>query len=257
MYSFFHRASCAIFLIAISVATSHVALADTEQRQLSEFNSVAYSLPFTVEFLAADEHYVLLTGDKNAIDKIVTKVSANKLKLSNRKSWFNGWNEDVLVTVGYVNLDSISMTGSGDGFAKDLASNELRLRITGSSDLKIEGVNTDILQVTLTGSGDLTLNDVEADSIESRITGSGSVDLSGRVIAQDIAISGSGDHHAPELRSQETTVKIRGSGDAEVWAAARLNISITGSGDIEYYGNPSVTDRITGSGDLVRLGGQP
>ncbi len=257
MYLLSHRTLCTIIFIAISVVTSKVALADTEQRQLSEFNSVTYSLPYSVEFLAADEHYVLLTGDKEAIDKIITKVNANKLKISSKKSWFNWSNEEVLVTVGYVNLDAISMTGSGDGFAKELASNELRLRITGSSDLKIESVNTDILQVTLTGSGDITINDVEADSIESRITGSGSIDLSGRVIAQDIAITGSGDHYAPELRSQETTVKIHGSGDAEVWAEARLNISITGSGDIEYYGNPSVTDRITGSGDLIRLGGQP
>lgn len=93
--------------------------------------------------------------------------------------------------------------------------------------------------------------------MSTTIAGSGNVEVTGRVIAQKISISGSGDLNARELRSQEAEISIRGSGDVAVWTIASLDVTVTGSGDIEYYGDPQVSQRIHDSGNVERRGDAP
>ena len=91
----------------------------------------------------------------------------------------------------------------------------------------------------------------------TKIAGAGDVQVSGRVVSQSISISGSGDHNARDLRSQEADIKVQGSGDVEVWAVAGLSAMVMGSGDIDYYGDPTITERIMGSGSVERRGEEP
>jgi hypothetical protein len=87
------------------------------------------------------------------------------------------------------------------------------------------------------------------------ISGSGSTSLQGRAETQDIHISGSGNHHAPELKSAEAAARISGSGDASLWVTESLTARISGSGRVEYRGAPAVESHLSGSGRVVRVGG--
>lgn len=228
-----------------------------KERQVEDFNAVTYALPFEVEFVAADSPYVRLEGDEDTIDEIVTVVDAGTLKIYKEDTWFDFSDEEVLVTVGYTQLSSLSMSGSGDGYAEDLESDEMTLKVAGSANMEIDRLSCNDLLISIAGSGDIHLNELEADTMQTKIAGSGSVEVIGRVVSQKISIAGSGDHIARELRSQEAEVSVAGSGDVEVWAMASLNAKVVGSGDIAYYGTPKVHEQIIGSGDLQHRGDEP
>lgn len=228
-----------------------------ETRELDAFTGVTFTLPYEVEFVAADEPYITLIGDQDVIDEIETRVKGKTLRVSQEKSWMNWTSGEVVITIGYVELDGITMAGSGDGFAEILEAEDFNLRITGSANMDIQTLTADTLKASIAGSGDIQIEEVDADSAEIKIAGSGDIQMAGRVNEQKVSIAGSGDHDASELRSQETTVSIRGSGDIVVWAEARLAASLAGSGDIGYYGNPDISKSIMGSGSLTHLGKNP
>ncbi len=236
-----------------------VAYAATDRQDLDDFDRVVFALPYEVDFVVADEPFVTFEGDEDAIQDIIVEQKGDTLKLRREEKWF-GWSDskgDVVVTIGYQELEAITMAGSGDGHAELLEGDELKLSITGSANIEVDKVAANEVDISIAGAGNVEIHDLSADSISSKIAGSGDIELSGRVVTQKISIAGSGDHQAGELRTQETTASIRGSGDIAVWAEARLSANVAGSGDIEYYGDPELEERIYGSGDLVRIGSSP
>ena len=236
-----------------------LAVAAEETRELDDFDTVHFVLPYEVEFVQSDEPYLTLEGDEDAIADVKTRMKGGTLKIyKDNGSWFNWGNgEPVVITVGYTELEGINMAGSGDGYAEVLDNAELELKITGSANLEVDEVQADNVQISIAGSGNVQLNEVDVDTLTARIAGSGDIRLEGRAVTQKVSIAGSGDFRAQELRTQETDASIRGSGDIRVWAETQLAIDITGSGDLRYYGTPSVTERIVGSGDIVRMGDAP
>lgn len=240
-------------LVFTTLLLSAGALADSETRVVDEFSEIKYMLPFDVEFVIADEHYVKLEGDEDTIEEIQTEVRGDTLRVYKENSWFNWSQGKVVITIGFSELEGITMAGSGDGFVELLEAEELTLKITGSANLEVETLEADEVKLSVAGSGNIEIEEADVDTIDSTIAGSGDITLAGRAITQDVSVNGSGDHQAEDLRTQETSASIRGSGDVTVWAEARLSASVVGSGDVEYYGSPEVKERIVGSGSLTQL----
>ncbi len=243
--------------LTLLLMVAFVPAANAETRNIEAFNKVVYALPFAVEFVASDTHFVKLEGDEDTIDAITTEVSGDTLKISKENRWFDWFDGEIIVTVGYTRLDAITMTGSGNGFVAQLTGDQLNLKISGSAELELDELMCNDLTAQIAGSGGITINQLEADTMQTTIAGSGDVDVSGRVISQDITLTGSGDHNARQLRSQEANVKLRGSGDAELWALTNLHVEVMGSGDVGYYGDPRVSERIVGSGTVKHRGREP
>ena len=87
----------------------------------------------------------------------------------------------------------------------------------------------------------------------AEVRGSGNMNLIGDTKSFRGEIVGSGDIRAFELKSEETTVKIVGSGDAEVYSSVKLNVNVAGSGDVRYKGGAQVDSHIAGSGGVKKL----
>lgn len=223
-----------------------------EEREVAPFSQISYGLPFDVEFVAGSEHKVILEGDQDTIDEIETQVSGKTLKISKDSGWFDWSDEEIRLTVIYTQLDGITMSGSGDGFANSIDADKFSARVNGSAGLEFETFSGNDLELTISGSGNINLNDLDADSVSVSISGSGDIEVAGNTIAQSIKITGSGDYNGRELQSKEATVAITGSGDAELSVEATLTASVTGSGDIVYYGNPQENTKVTGSGEIER-----
>ncbi len=223
-----------------------------EEREVAPFTKISYGLSFDVEFVVGSEHKVILEGDQDTIDEIETEVSGGILKISKDSGWFDWSDEEIRLTVIYTQLESITMSGSGEGFAKSIDADKFTARINGSADLEIETFSGNDLELTISGSGTINLNDINADSVSVDISGSGDIEIAGNTITQTIKIMGSGDYSGRELQSKEADVVVTGSGDAELSVEATLTARVTGSGDIVYYGNPQESTQVTGSGDIER-----
>ncbi len=102
------------------------------------------------------------------------------------------------------------------------------------------------------GSGNIEfISDLSIGTLNAYMNNTGSIEISGLVMDQTILMSGSGDYHAFDLRSNNSTVDLSGSGNAEVNVKMLLNAIISGSGNISYKRYPSINSTLTGTGLLI------
>lgn len=67
----------------------------------------------------------------------------------------------------------------------------------------------------------------------------------------DIHLAGTGSYFGYLLATDECSISISGTGNAETTANSELDVSISGSGSVYYKGNPSIHSNIRGSGKIV------
>ena len=199
-----------------------------EKREVSDFSKIGYSLPGTMEIVQSDKASLVLEGDKEDLERIITKVEGDELKIYTKHS-SHGLG-DVKVYVSVVELSDLSIAGSGDVVVKSkLKTNELDLELSGSGSLQCEELMAKEVDVDLAGSGDIFLGGVADNEVE-------------------INIAGSGDVKAENLKTKEAEVNIAGSGSVKIWVTDELESNIVGSGDVYYKGNPLVDAETMGSG---------
>jgi hypothetical protein len=127
-----------------------------------------------------------------------------------------------------------------------------RVRTSGKVKLVANGLHTDDLEVRASGAGTLTLTDLQVRRLDVEGTGALQASIVGRVDTQRIWISGAGDYRAPDLVSNDVSVRVSGAGRVVVNAQRTLDVSLSGAGNVEYVGNPKVTKHVTGMGQVKR-----
>ncbi|MDB5250044.1 MAG: hypothetical protein JWQ40_4438 [Segetibacter sp.] len=126
--------------------------------------------------------------------------------------------------------------------------------VDGSGNLKGSGSfsSVDNMSLNVSGSGNINLQ-VNAPKVESAISGSGNLHVAGETRDVEVHISGSGNYDGPDLKAENASVSIAGSGDAHLFADVNLKASIAGSGNVKYKGNASVEQSIAGSGSVQKI----
>ena len=222
-------------LLAVSMAfifTSVQLLGQEESRDASGFTAISFALPGSLEIVQGSSESLVLKGNQDDLDKIITKVDGGTLKIYTKPHVSNLSQVNIYVTVR--ELKELAVAGSGDVFIKNV-------------------LKSDDFELSLSGSGDVTCDKLEATALEISLAGSGDVSIGGKVKKVEISIAGSGDVKAEELESEDAEVSIAGSGDVKVWATKKLESSIVGSGDVYYKGNPLIDADVVGSGSTKSL----
>ena len=181
----------------------------SEDRQLIGFKSISLLGSIDVNINYSDDTSCTVVGDDNIIEHVKTEVINDKLTISIDKSYSS--TKALVVNLSVLNVNELSVSGSGDIKFKNYKDDTLSLKISGSGDILGDG-NVETLTGKINGSGDLLLK---------------------------------------ELHSKSAKININGSGDAELWVSNSLIAKINGSGDINYHGNPkTVESEINGSGEI-------
>jgi len=76
--------------------------------------------------------------------------------------------------------------------------------------------------------------------LNNAISGSGNISLSGTTDDIKVAISGSGNIHAKDLRTRNLKVAISGSGNIWMAVSDYIKAVISGNGKVYYTGNPEI-----------------
>ncbi len=223
--------SCALFgwrhIKGNGVITTHAVT-------ISKASRIKLAGSFDVEIIQGMQTGVSVEGDENILPYILVQERDGYLvvKLKDHTSYSSDTKLKVKVTTPQ--LEEVKMAGSGDiiGKGKFIGADKLKLIIAGSGNINME-VNT--------------------PTIESEIAGSGSITLIGETRDESIKIAGVGDYIADGLKAETATIRIAGSGDVKVFAAAQLDVNISGSGSVSYKGNPAIKQKIAGSGDVKRI----
>jgi hypothetical protein len=211
---------------------------DTQDRRLSGFNAIDATGSFDVIITQGNTESVRVEAPADVIDRITTEVRGGVLKLGTKRNsgWNWNWNDNnrMVVYVTIRNVIAVSLTGSGDVLFKN-------------------GLRAENMSLSISGSGDMS-GRIEARSLESNISGSGDIKLSGRAGTSSISISGSGDYSAGSLTTEETAVRVSGSGDVHINANSKIDASMSGSGDVYYSGNARQVNTVKhGSGEIHHI----
>ncbi len=227
----------ALLVATALVVTAGLAKADTQDRHLTGFTSVAVAGSYDVFITQGSSESVKVDAPANIIDKIITEVKGGVLvihtKEGNNWNWDSG-NKKMIVYVSIKDISAVSLAGSGDVVFKD-------------------GLRAASLKIKLTGSGDIS-GKVDVKNLESSIAGSGDITLSGRADNSTVSVVGSGDFTGQNLVTTNTQVKVAGSGDARVNANDKIDASVVDSGDVHYTGSAkNISSSKAGSGSVSRM----
>jgi hypothetical protein len=200
---------------------------------VSGFTGVASHGSFNV-YVSTGEPTVKIEAEENLLPYIETYVDGNTLHVRTKEDAWLRPSRQVKIFVSAPVFSSIHSYGSGDiiGQSKIADSSRLELGVSGSANIKM---------------------DADAPEIDAEISGSGDIDLTGQTKTFKGQINGSGNVKAMGLQSENATVKIYGSGNADIFASVKLDVHVAGSGDVRYKGNAQVSSNINGSGSVKKV----
>jgi hypothetical protein len=185
------------------------------------------------------EESVAIEVPARAESRVRARVEDGTLMISSgdRRRWWNslfGGSRNAMprVTVTFKTLDAIALAGAVKLTAARLDAQEMRITASGGSSVRVDNLQARVLR--LSGAGALKAT------------------LAGRVVDQNISISGAGEVRADRLVSDNASVSVSGAGSIVINAEKTLNASISGAGSVEYYGNPEVKQRVSGVGRVKR-----
>jgi hypothetical protein len=108
------------------------------------------------------------------------------------------------------------------------------------------------LQLDFSGASTVRIRNIQATVLRLEGSGATKVELSGKVGAQEVELSGAGSYAALDMLSDRAEVRVSGAGKAYVNARTQLTVEISGAGLVEYTGNPKVEKEISGVGKVRR-----
>ena len=126
----------------------------TETRTVADFNKVGVAGSFDVILVKGNAGEVTVEAEENLMEYIITEVKKGSLKIRSKKGHSLRSTKGIVITVGFDNLDAVSLAGSGDVVSKGaIKSNELKLSLAGSGDINVE-VDAGKVAASIAGSGD-------------------------------------------------------------------------------------------------------
>lgn len=206
----------------------------TTERKLSSFTQVKCSGSYTVELTQGSPASIKIETDDNIEPYIVTEINGSELNIHTKEDVNLSPSSKTKLYITTDKLEAFRLSGSGDITTTN--------KFTGG----------DHLDLDIAGSGNIHF-DVNTPTVNSSISGNGDIYLTGETRDSKISIAGNGNYHAEDLRSENTKIKIAGSGDAHLFADSTLDINIAGVGNVYYKGNASVTQNVAGSGKIEKM----
>ncbi|MDQ2817133.1 MAG: DUF2807 domain-containing protein [Candidatus Eremiobacteraeota bacterium] len=240
----------------------------SQSRHLGDFDRIVVAGCVDAVVSTRTAQSVSVQADDNVADAVSTTVKDRTLRIDVRNGFRSRQSPKVIISMQ--SLKSVALEGSGDAQLSGLAENSLEASISGSGDLQASG-SVGRLSVSSRGSGDIKLQDLASRDVSldlggsgdahlrlsaggrlyAVLSGSGDVSATGETERVAATIGGSGDLFCAALHSRDASIRVRGTGNARLWASQSIAIIIDGSGDVGYGGNPPhVTKKVSGSGEV-------
>ncbi len=227
-----------LFLLSTFIITGNVLTASAvkDKRNIKGFTRISYGVPGTLTVRIGPEFSVVLEGEDDDVERVITEISGDRLiiKRETFRFRFSDLDERVDVYITLPELEGLGVSGSGRAEIID--------------DIQ----DIDDLSLSVSGSGKLTTAGIEVDDLDCSISGSGNILIQGNGSADsgDISISGSGNYTGRDFEIDHLDVSVSGSGSCICKAGDSLTARISGSGNVTYSGNPRVDSRSSGSGRI-------
>ena len=206
----------------------------SDERSLGSFTEIKCSGSYDVQLTQGDPASVKIETDDNLMPYILFDVDGNELHIHSKDNVSLKPTNKIKLIITTSKVEAFSLSGSGDVATTN--------KLTGADHLNLD----------ISGAGTMHF-DVNTPTIHSNISGTGDIFLTGETRNSKIEIAGNGNYHAEDLKAENASVHIAGSGDARLFADSTLDINIAGVGNVYYKGDASITQNIAGSGKIKKI----
>ena len=182
----------------------------TETRNVSGFDGVTITGAGNILIDQSGAESLTITTDDNLLQYITTEVRGGKLVIEFATGVLFDKVKDLTFKVGAKNLNSIQVDGAAN----------------------VEGKN------------------IATENLSVKLNGAGAMTLSGKATEQNVALDGVGTYNAADLSSQRAQVTNNGAGTVVVRVSDKLDAIVNGLGSIDYIGDPQVTKQVSGIGTI-------
>jgi hypothetical protein len=227
----------------------------TETRNVGSFSGISLNMDGDVFFTPDTVYNCRVQAQENVLEVIETSISGGILSLYIKDHYTLGKHDQITFWISGPGVTSLNISGSGDIFVEaPWWGPLLKMTVSGSGNVSAGEVAGQELDVSISGSGNVNMLSVAAGTLGAKISGSGNTVASGGISDfEKLVISGSGNIDFREVMADSTVATISGSGDIYTWVTKYLDATISGSGNIYYRGNPVIDSRVSGSGSLIPM----
>jgi len=210
----------------------------TETYDVSDFSALDIGIRATVSLSQGDTESLSITGPEDVLADIEASVDNGRLTVEyGPRNWierfFTGEKDAVDVEVTMSSIESLSVSGGAEVVgATSIEAAELRVGVGGAGEIEL---------------------DITADRLRSEISGAGEMHLKGSAESHRIEISGAGTVRAADLETSESSIRVSGAGECEVYATSRLDVTVSGAGTVRYRGEPRISQRVSGAASVKAL----
>ncbi|MEO7210831.1 MAG: head GIN domain-containing protein [Chitinophagaceae bacterium] len=201
------------------------------EKTLTVADKILISGNYDLEIVQGNTKSIQVIADENILPYIIIDEKENRLAIRTKDNYDLSPTNTIHLILTTDKLSELNVNGMADVTSASV--------LTGADYLKLE----------IVGSGDISLQ-VNTPSLSAHIAGMGDIKLSGETKDLKIMIDGEGDFKSSNLKAENVSIIINGTGNADVFASTKLDVKISGSGDVSYLGNPQLTQHIAGSGKI-------
>jgi hypothetical protein len=232
-------------LLLLSIASIAFAQNTKKTIELPEFQGIYVNSNYTVYLKQTNKQEVTVDAlteiytltEIKVEDGILMVNVERKPESSNKSIWAKiddiKVNPAMKLYVSVKNISNLEVNGGGKIISENsIASDDLKLGLSG------------------TGSMDL---DIKGKTVKTDISGSGSLALKGYAASNEIVMGGAGNLNAFNFELENATIKLSGSGLAELNVTNTLDARLLGTGSIKHKGNTkNLTKKQYGTGTIER-----
>lgn len=208
----------------------------TEKRQVGNYDRISVSHVIKATLVPGNEGELVLEGEENLLEHVVTEVSGNRLTLKAESGYQlepSRGSEGIRIRVPVEDLMALEVSGAAEVSGQGAFSFPL---------LEIEG----------SGAGEMDL-ELRSTRLEVEVSGACEVTLRGTADRLEIDGSGASELKAYGLQAREVEARLSGSADARVSVEQTLRAQVSGAGDLHYRGNPEkLESRASGAGNVSK-----
>jgi len=192
----------------------------TKRKLLTEpFESIKAGGVSDIKLSKGDENIVIVEAPENIQDKIIIKVSNNKLIISYKNIKLKN-NEQLTFYITAPKITDIDLSGAADFESLDV-------------------ISTDNFSVKASGAADVDLS-VDVKQLKANVSGAADVTLSGKTTIEDVDVSGAADYKAKDLVADTVKIVASGAASAFVNVLHSINYRATGASTVKFKGNPEM-----------------
>ncbi len=232
-------------LLALSVSLSSIGQVTKKALDLPEFKAIYNNSNYTVYLKQTNKQEVNVEA-LTEIYELTTIFVENGILMINVERKPENTNKSI-----WAKIDDIKVNPTMKLYVS--VKNVGELQVNGAGKIISENsLAAPSLNLSVGGSGSMDL-DIKGDVVKAEVSGAGKMGIKGYASTLEGVVSGSGAINAFNCPLEKATIKVSGSGLAELNVTDTIVATVVGSGSVKHKGNTkNATKKVYGSGSVDR-----